>query len=135
MLYQGNLYSWLSLSPSMMSPVQWDRAEWPEGDAEGAPIVYFMEFNAAGEVLRQVELAGQDEHPIAAASLAEFWEAQGWRVQAATPALLEYQERYGSLADGTRSYWGPDYPGVAIRREDFEAVWERARAFLSSKTR
>ena len=112
-------------------PAQWERAEWVEGDVEGAPIVFFFEFNADGEVLRQVELAGGERVPIAAASLDEFWRLQGGVAQPATPELVRYEHRYGRVAEGSRHDW-TDYPGEPISLDEFEAVWQRARAFLDN---
>jgi hypothetical protein len=115
-------------------PVRWERAVWADGDVEGAPIVFFFEFNADGAVLRQIELAGPPPGvPTAAASLLEFWEAQGGIARASTSALLKYQERFGNVAEGSREDWGPEYLGQPISSDEFEEVWRRARAHLSAK--
>ena len=112
--------------------VRWDRAAWEEGDVEGAPIIFYFEFAADGGVLRQVELAGAERTPIVAASLAEIWEAQGGKRQAATPQLLEYQAQFGNVAEGSCHDWD-DYPGEPVTRDEFERAWEAARAHLMSR--
>ncbi|MBL8777535.1 MAG: hypothetical protein JNK12_16455 [Acidimicrobiales bacterium] len=114
-----------------LRPVRWDRAVWEEGDVEGAPMVFLFEMNVEGNVLRQVELAGPDQTPIAAASAAEWWEAQGWVRQAATPATIAYEQRFGGLAEGSLHEWGPDYPGQQVSSDEFERAWTAARQHLS----
>lgn len=103
------------------TPAAWESAIWDEGDIEGAPLRFLFEFNAAGEVLRQVELVGPEERPIAAASLEEFWAAQEHTAQAETPVLRAYRERYGSVAEGRRADWDESYPGRPISQSEFEA--------------
>ena len=117
-----------------LHPVRWVRSVWEEGDLEGSPITFLWEFDGEGVVVRQVELAGRDEIPIAAASWRDFWEAQQWRYQAATPALVMYQKRYGGVAEGSERDWG-DYPHEAITSEEFEEFWRRARAALEREVR
>lgn len=118
-----------------LHPVRWDRARWAEGDVEGTPIDFLMEFNADGVVLRQIELAGPAPEPIAAASAAEWWEAQGWVRQAPTPAVVEYERLYGVVAEGSVGEWGPDYPGESISSQEFERVWVEAREHLERSHR
>ena len=103
---------------------------WEEGDVEGAPIVFYLEFAADGGVLRQVELAGREETPIAAASLVEIWEAQDGKRQGETPQMAAYRAQFGGLAEGSRHDWGDDYPGEPISHDEFERVWAVARAHL-----
>lgn len=116
-----------------LRPVRWDRAVREEGDVEGAPIIFLFEVNAEGLVLRQVELAGPDHEPIAASSAEEWWEAQGWVQQAATPALIEYERTFGRLAEGSVHDWGPDYPGEPIPSSEFERAWSGARRHLEGR--
>ena len=118
--------------PGDVVPVRWDRAVWQEGDVEGTPIIFYFEFAADGGVLRQVELAGSEEIPIAAASWREIWEAQGGTHQAETPQLAAYRSQFGGLAEGSRHDWGDDYPGESISHDEFERVWAAARAHLVS---
>jgi hypothetical protein len=118
--------------PGDVVPLRWDRAVWEEGDVEGAPIVFYFEFAADGGVLRQVELAGSGEIPIAAASRREIWEAQGGKHQAETPQLAAYRAQFGGLAEGSRHDWDDDYPGESISHEEFERVWVAARNHLVS---
>jgi hypothetical protein len=84
-------------------PVRWDRAVWQEGDVEGAPIVFYFEFASDGGVLRQVELTGSDETPIAAASRTEIREAQGRKRQGGDAPD-------GGIPDSVRSSSGPISP-------------------------
>ena len=114
-----------------LNPVRWDRAVWAEGDSEGAPIVFLMEFNATGGVLRQIELAGPNAEPIAAASAAEWWEAKGFVQQAATPEAIACEQVYGIVAEGSVHEWGSDYPGQPISSAEFEIAWAEARAHLA----
>jgi hypothetical protein len=83
-------------------PVRWDRAVWQEGDVEGAPIVFYFEFASDGGVLRQVELTGSDETPIAAASRTEIREAQGRKRQGKTPQMAAYRAQFGAVAGPSR---------------------------------
>ncbi len=97
-------------------------------------MTFLYELTDAGEVLRAVELMGELEVPVGAASLAEFWKLQGYRRQAATPELEEYQQRYGGVPEGSEHDWG-DYPHVEITREEFERVWKDSRAYLVKRPR
>lgn len=110
-------------------PVRWERALWQEGD-EPRILLYF-EYNGDGVVLRQVELVGDDETPTAAASLAEFWAAQGGFRQASTPQLDAYRARFGATAEGSRQGWDDDYECNELTRDEFEHIWHTARVHLA----
>lgn len=114
-----------------LSPVRWDRAVWAEGDSEDAPLVFMLEFNAAGEVLRQIQLAGPRAEPTTAASAAEWWEAQGFVQRASTPEAIAYEQAYGTVSEGSVHDWGSDYPGQPISSAEFETAWAEARAHLA----
>jgi hypothetical protein len=114
-------------------PATWESATWDEGDVAGVPRTYLFEFNAAGDVLRQIELAGPQRVPVAAASLAEFWETQEHVAQPETPAQARYRHRYGLVAEGRRAAWDANYAPVPITRGEFEAEWEAARASLDAQ--
>jgi hypothetical protein len=113
-------------------PVRWERAVWQEGDVKGRPIVFLFEFDDDGVVLRQIELVGPSERPIVAASLVEWWEAQGGMAGPVTGDTLAYEARYGGTAEGSRDSWA-NYPGEEISRPQFEAAWRSARAYLESQ--
>lgn len=115
-------------------PIRWDRAVWQEGNGQRSPIVYLFEFNREGHVLRQVELAGPAEEPVAASSLAEFWKAQSYKRQPATAELITYESIYGHISEGNLDSFDPDYPGIAITASAFEVQWQAARTFLSHRT-
>jgi len=123
-------------------PVRWVRARWDEPDLvgqavdglDGSCMTFLYEFTAAGVVLRAIELLGASDHPVGAASLAEFWQAQEYRRQAATPSLLVYESRYGNVPQGVEADWG-DYPHEAITEEEFERVWTTSRAHLDEDPR
>lgn len=111
-------------------PVRWHRAVRGEGDVESARIVFLFEVNGEGVVLRQVELAGPDQVPIAAGSAEEWWEAQGWLRQATTPGLMKYEETFGRPPEGSIHEGGAEYPGEAITADEFECTWTAARQHL-----
>jgi hypothetical protein len=121
-------------------PSRWVRMEWDEPDLLGIPVegldgscmAFLYELSDDGVVLRSVELMGESGVPVCAASLAEFWEAQGYKRQAATPALVEHEKRYGGVPEGSEQDWG-DYPRVEIAREEFEQVWRTSRQYLAQR--
>ena len=123
-------------------PSRWVRMEWDEPDLIGIPVegldgscmTFLYELSDDGHVLRSIELMGESAVPVGASSLAEFWEAQGYKYQAATPALLDYMKRYGGVPEGSEQDWG-DYPRVEIAREEFERVWRTSRQYLAQRPR
>jgi hypothetical protein len=84
-------------------PTRWVRSEWDEPDLDGVPVegldgsrmTFLYELDRQGQVLRSIDLMGEGGVPVSASSLAEFWQAQGYKRQAATPQLVEYETRYG----------------------------------------
>jgi len=123
-------------------PVRWVRAYWNEPDLIGPPadglggskMEFLYELTAKGYVLRSIELMGEDLVPVGASSLAEFWEAQEYRHQASTPALLKHENRYGRVPEGSEADWG-DFPHDEITAEEFERSWAVSRAHLSETPR
>jgi hypothetical protein len=89
----------------------------PVEGLDGSCMTFLYELSDDGQVLRSIELMGESGVPVGASSLAEFWEAQGYKRQAATPALVEYLNRYGGVPEGSEQDWG-DYPHVEIAREE-----------------
>ena len=126
--HTGRVHDGIRFDPN---PVRWDRAAWAEGDGQRAPIVYLFEFNRVGQVLRQIELAGPMEEPIAASSLAEFWAAQAYKRQPATAELVAYESIYGGISEGTLDDFDADYSGVQISATAFNARCNSARDYLS----
>lgn len=124
------------------APARWVRTVWDEPNLAGEPAqgldysrtTFLYELTGQGHVLRAIELMGDQEVPIGAASLAEFWAAQRYQRQAATLELTAYQAQYGGVPEGSESDWG-DYPHDEIGAAEFEAVWERSRAHLRERPR
>jgi hypothetical protein len=118
--------------------VRWVRALWDEPDLvgeavegiDGSCMTFLYEFDASGLVLRAIELLGKAAVPVGASSLAEFWEAQGYRRHAATPALLARERQYGGVPEGSEADWG-EYPHDEIDQAEFERVWSLARNHLT----
>ena len=123
-------------------PARWVRTLWDEPDLlgplieglDGSSVTFLYELTQAGAVLRSIELIGRDLVPLAAASLAEFWQAQDYRHQAQTPALAACEAQYGGLPEGSERDWG-EYPHLEISRDDFEAFWQSARSYLATRPR
>ena len=90
-------------------PSRWVRSKRDEPDLDGVPVegldgsckTFLYELSDDGVALRAIELMGESGVPVGASSLAEFWEAQGYKAQAATPALVEYEKRYGGVPEGS----------------------------------
>lgn len=72
---------------------------------------------------RQIELCGPERVPIAAASLAEWQEAQ----KAGT--LSRYEATYGMTAEALVHEW-EGYDPQPLTLSDFESVWRQARRHL-----
>ncbi|XVQ86451.1 hypothetical protein ACQP2K_03175 [Microbispora siamensis] len=96
----------------------WFRAYWDEEDTW-----FYFEVDAEGWVTRQVELRGPDNTPIAAASLAEWQEAQS------AGHLNEYEATYGLTAETPIQEWD-GYDPHPLTLTEFENVWHRARRHL-----
>ncbi|MFI8280753.1 hypothetical protein ACIGBH_38870 [Streptomyces sp. NPDC085929] len=94
----------------------WFRSYWTEEDTW-----FYFEIDADGWVTRQVELQGPHEKPIAAASLAEWQDAQ----QAGT--LADYESMFGATAEVPLQEWDGHEPHD-LTLEEFEAIWLTARA-------
>lgn len=110
--------------------VRWYRTAWGEGDLENVPIVLLVEVSGEGVVVRQVELAGPDEVPVAVGSAEEWWEARGPVQQATTSGRMGYERRLGRAGEGNLHEWVSEYPGEAITANEFERTWTAARQHL-----
>jgi hypothetical protein len=99
-------------------PVRWLSSYWDEED-----ILFYLEADEDGVVLRQVELKGPSRTPIAAGSLAELPDA---RIVGSAP-IVEYEQRWGGITDQPIPEWDEDFPHAEITADEFEAVWQRAR--------
>jgi hypothetical protein len=74
-----------------------------------------------------VELKGPSRTPIAAGSLAELPDA---RIVGSAP-VVEYEERWGGIADQSIPGWDEDFPHDEITADEFEAEWQRAPQGMS----
>ncbi|WP_207755829.1 hypothetical protein [Nonomuraea cypriaca] len=93
--------------------MQWFRAYWDDED-----IWFYLEVDAEGWVARQVELRGSDSMPIAAASLAEWQEAQS------AERLGQYEATYGMTAESPVQEWdGYDPQQLRARLADHYAIF------------
>ena len=94
-------------------------------------IVFYQEVGEAGGedewVLRQVELQGPARVPIAAASLAEWPNAD---TPGGLKAVRDYEARYGALAAKRLTDADPDSSEESISAEAFEVQWRLARSYL-----
>lgn len=105
--------------------VRWVKAYWDEED-----IWFYFEADEDGTVLRQVELQGPDHVPTVAAAWAEWPDPD----EDGPDAIAAYGAKYGALADRPLTQDDPDFPGVEIDCNQFENIWNKARAHLESKT-
>ncbi|MGW4722758.1 hypothetical protein [Streptomyces sp. NPDC004291] len=97
------------------------RCYWDEED-----IWFYVEVDAEGWVIRQVELQGPAATPIAAASL-DAWQ----RVQEAG-RLAEYEGRFGITAELPVSEWEGHDP-EELTSDRFEEVWDAARREIAAR--
>jgi hypothetical protein len=93
----------------------WIRCHWKEED-----VWFFFALDGNGQVTRQIELQGPELIPIAAASLAEWLEAQ------ATGRLADYESEFGLTAQIPISEWQGHSP-EALTPMAFEDAWVAAR--------
>jgi len=98
---------------------RWIRSYWDEED-----VTFYWEVGDDGWITRHVELAGPDQVPRAAASLAE------WTRELEAGRIQQYQAKYGFLADQPVTVWDPDFPHEDLTREQYEKVWLAARRSL-----
>ncbi|WP_261384162.1 hypothetical protein [Streptomyces sp. T12] len=94
------------------------RCYWDEEDTW-----FYIEVDADGWVIRQVELEGLELTPIAAASLDE------WQRAREAGRLDEYDSRFGITAELPVSDWEGHNP-EQLTSEEFEEVWGPARCQL-----
>lgn len=122
--------------------VNWIRAYWDEPELDGptadgldsSKMEFLYELDADGHVLRAIELMGSDLVPVAAASLAEFWEAQAYLRQGATADLINYESRYGTVPESALAH-RDHIPHDEILQTEFDSRWRNARQHLSLKPR
>jgi hypothetical protein len=99
--------------------VRWIMSYWDEED-----VTFFFEVGDDGWVVRQVELAGQDQRPISAAALAEWIDASE------AGGVEAYEARFGRVAESPIGDWGEGFPQVDLSLVEYEEVWRGARLFL-----
>ncbi|MFF9502303.1 hypothetical protein [Streptomyces sp. NPDC014656] len=97
------------------------RCHWDEED-----IWFYFEVDAAGWVVRQVELEGPERTPVAAASLDERQRAHD------AGRLEEYDSSFGITAELPVSEWEGHNP-EPLTSEEFEEVWGPARQRIASR--
>lgn len=101
----------------------WIRCFWDEED-----VWFYFELDADGYVIRQVELQEPGSKALAAASLAEWQEAQR------DGRSAEYESVYGLTAEPPISEWeGHDPHSLSV--DEFETVWSTARGELQDRQR
>ncbi|WP_406359224.1 hypothetical protein OHB56_27000 [Streptomyces sp. NBC_01635] len=97
------------------------RCYWDEEDTW-----FYFEVDAAGWVIRQIELEGPELTPIAAASLEE------WQRAYDAGRLDEYEGRFGITAELAVSEWEGHDP-LPLTSEEFEGVWKAARRQIADR--
>ncbi|MFE0520825.1 hypothetical protein [Streptomyces sp. NPDC058954] len=102
---------------------RWFRSYWAEEETW-----FYFEADAGGQIVRQVELQGPLQRPVAAASLAE-WEAAR---QAGT--LADYEATFGATAEVAVHEWEAHDP-QDLPAAEFETVWAAARAVCRARAR
>ncbi|MEV8325864.1 hypothetical protein [Kitasatospora sp. NPDC056731] len=102
---------------------RWVRCFWGE-----EAVCFYFELDTDGHVIRQVELQEPGRKALAAASLAEWQEAQG------AGQLAEYESVYGLTAELPISQWEGHDPQWLVA-DEFEIVWSTARRQLQQRQR
>lgn len=97
------------------------RCHWDEED-----IWFSFEVDAEGWVTRQIELQGPELTPVAAASLAEWRQAQD------AGRLDEYDARFGITAEQPVSEWEGHDP-EPLTSDEFEEAWASARRRITAR--
>ncbi|MFI6059501.1 hypothetical protein [Streptomyces sp. NPDC051286] len=102
---------------------RWVRCFWDE-----EAVWFSFELDTDGYVIRQVEFQEPGSKALAAASLAEWQEAQS------AGRLAEYESVYGLTAEPPISEWeGHEPPWLSA--DEFEIVWSTARRQLQDRQR
>ncbi|MEU8712806.1 hypothetical protein [Streptomyces sp. NPDC048663] len=96
---------------------RWARCLWGE-----EAVWFYFELDADGYVIRQIQLQEPGSKALAAASLAEWQEAQR------DGRSAEYQSVYGLTAELPISEWEGHDPQPSAN--EFEVVWSTARRQL-----
>jgi hypothetical protein len=103
--------------------MRWPRCFWDE-----EAIWFYFELDTDGYVIRQVELQEPGNNALAAASLAEWKEAQN------AGRVAEYERAYGLTAEPPASEWeGYDPEWLSVN--EFESVWVTARQQIQDRQR
>lgn len=100
---------------------RWVRCFWDE-----EAIWFYCELDTDGYVTRQVELQEPGNEALAAASLAEWQQAQQ------DGRLAEYESAYGLTAEPPISEWEGHDPQW-LSASDFETVWAAARQQIQDR--
>ncbi len=102
---------------------RWLRCFWDE-----EAVCFYFELDTDGQVIRQVELQEPGSKALAAASLAEWQEAQS------AGRLADYESVYGLTAEPPISEWERHNPQW-LSADEFEIVWSTARRQLQDRQR
>jgi hypothetical protein len=102
---------------------RWVRCLWDEES-----IWFYFELDTDGYVVRQVEVQEPGSKILAAASLAEWNEAQS------AGGLAEYESVYGVTAESSISEWEGHDPQW-LSANEFESVWSTARRQIQERRR
>ncbi|MBW8705143.1 hypothetical protein MBT84_36655 [Streptomyces sp. MBT84] len=102
---------------------RWLRCFWGE-----ETVWFYFELDTDGYVIRQVELQELGSKALAAASLAEWQEAQR------DGRLAEYESVYGLTAEPPIAEWEGHNPQW-LSANEFEIVWSTARRELQDRER
>ncbi len=102
---------------------RWLRCFWDE-----EAVCFYFELDTDGHVIRQVELQEPGSKALAAASLAEWQEAQS------AGRLADYESVCGLTAEPPISEWERHNPQW-LSADEFEIVWSTARRQLQDRQR
>jgi hypothetical protein len=102
---------------------RWLRSFWDE-----EAVWFYFELDTDGYVIRQVELQEPGSKSLAAASVAEWQEAQR------DGRLAQYESVYGLTAELPTSEWEEHDPQW-LSANEFEIVWSTARRQLQDRQR
>ena len=97
---------------------------------EDEDIWQYFEEGADGWASRQVDLRGADGSALTAASLDEVLRI---RDSAGFAAMGQYERQFGVLSETVLDGWRDAPRAEEITQAEFERVWARARASLSSE--
>jgi hypothetical protein len=98
---------------------RWIRSYWAE---EG--VILYWEVGDDGWITRHIELAGPDERPKVASSLAE------WMSELEAGRIQQYQPKYGVIAEKPTDW---DFPHEDVTQVQYEQIWQAARRSLDTR--